>query len=855
MSDIFFFTDVDLLNKQTAEQAFGPVHGCEETQYRVTSMHTAKDDPNAYAMISGVVQIVETVCNDLVNIVLKPDADSLPIGLKIEFIVYRGIRKDSLFTEDLNHIRFDNDIDLLKEIWEHYVFEKDEDCPPSSVLMGTIFDKQYISDLFEKKNSCCPRVEKGQSIGRFDKHLFGIEIVLFQLFSKTTVDSLFFTENIVTLEGISSVKNKNQILSYMDIIALYGLFYKEGINIKTGFVDGTAFCDIISKKFFNRNRLYLDFRFEEMSLALYKHNVSVRFSYITDNDKISFFEINIESYGWPIGIIDDFCVDEMLTECTLQMGIKCNEIMNNMIIYTTYKNISTSQSYVVFPEDQIWKEFKDEELYAVPIKKHLKIPLYENHAVSLYVKFNIINNGGLLFESGIFLLSKDFLNETNGINPLNTYSYLQPFNIYNIGTDNSEIYNYLIEGIYTGYLVFDKYRVNFYAQRSCSDYLTRSSSLDAIVNTLNSSIKSGKICKTQYENKIILEYSSYKTRTDNYGDFFLISISYNEYKIIKDIIAKENVEIPEVVLEKIYNAEDAPISIKIKDFYAQNVISTNVVVYSTHGIVYSSPLSPHDYEDCPKLSSSMIFLEESALYQSDFINIFSVLEKTRIYNDLSEKIQAINPNIVCNVKIDNLNETDGKTKYNNYNSMDIIINSHSLTVKHDIFIAKTFIHEMLHVYLNLYENMLPHTDLSQQIITYKQQPDTKIDKESRCMGAQHNVMADYFRKEILVLGISEYINQKGYDFSNGITITYDNIFDNNKEETTTIYSYDICEAISWMGLVRPYTNQATKKWREFANTNNQNALRLIAIAILFMGKRIENKKIETTYINRGIFDK
>lgn len=41
MSDIYFFTDVDLLNEQTSEQAFGPVVGNEETQYRVTSIHSA----------------------------------------------------------------------------------------------------------------------------------------------------------------------------------------------------------------------------------------------------------------------------------------------------------------------------------------------------------------------------------------------------------------------------------------------------------------------------------------------------------------------------------------------------------------------------------------------------------------------------------------------------------------------------------------------------------------------------------------------------------------------------------------------------------------------------------------------
>ena len=43
-ADIFFFTDVELLAEQTAEQAFGPVRNNENSQYRVTSLHSKKNE-------------------------------------------------------------------------------------------------------------------------------------------------------------------------------------------------------------------------------------------------------------------------------------------------------------------------------------------------------------------------------------------------------------------------------------------------------------------------------------------------------------------------------------------------------------------------------------------------------------------------------------------------------------------------------------------------------------------------------------------------------------------------------------------------------------------------------------------
>lgn len=92
MSDIYFFTDVDLLEEQTAEQAFGVK---SETKFHLTSSFTIKDKNKnacAYAIMSGSALFLEQVNNDKVNVILKP-LISPRIKMPVKYIVYRGLKK------------------------------------------------------------------------------------------------------------------------------------------------------------------------------------------------------------------------------------------------------------------------------------------------------------------------------------------------------------------------------------------------------------------------------------------------------------------------------------------------------------------------------------------------------------------------------------------------------------------------------------------------------------------------------------------------------------------------------------------------------------------------------------------
>ena len=78
MADFFFFTDLDLLNSQSSDQAFGPVisgdpiYDANKDKYRLTSVHTATSTPLAYAVCKGQVLVQEDATNSaLVNVVFR----------------------------------------------------------------------------------------------------------------------------------------------------------------------------------------------------------------------------------------------------------------------------------------------------------------------------------------------------------------------------------------------------------------------------------------------------------------------------------------------------------------------------------------------------------------------------------------------------------------------------------------------------------------------------------------------------------------------------------------------------------------------------------------------------------------
>jgi len=326
MSNFHFFTDLDLLNNQTTSEAFGPVVGDEETKYRLASMHSASDDPKAYAICNGVVFVQEvTTDSSLVNLILRPTNQPDLKELSIKCFVYRGIKKDSLINGAVIADALNND--LTNSIWEsqnnrNISAGTTDDAPKEAlgIQYTTGITGCEDSDPFEPiffltdVTYQLSKVNAGWNIGTFDKDNFGIEILFNSIGFKPSFAQIRSLDNVINLPapaGTSQAElfewkhDKEIILNYLDPCAFYGLLYNSILKAKnstdTEFTNrsGNIIYDDILSKLINKNSIYIDIRNEHNHSLNYYGNYQNNVKTCYDESET----LSNEDYyqnGWPI---------------------------------------------------------------------------------------------------------------------------------------------------------------------------------------------------------------------------------------------------------------------------------------------------------------------------------------------------------------------------------------------------------------------------------------------------------------------------------------------------------------------------------------------------------------------------
>ena len=345
MADFFFFTDVDLLDSQTAEQAYGPagVSGGKD-RFRITSIHSATGTPKAYAICDGQVAIQQDSENaNIVHLILKPNEQPFINCSRIKYIIYKGINKESLLDGD--NILFNLENDLTKSIhssWDAYILSSGEPISiPSSKSLGldligsvaNFGDNDPIDNLFYRDSSSIqfPLVRGGWIVGTFDKAKFGIEIVTDDIGSDPLLCLSRRIENFISVNELTGSEtdselfkhwhNKESILHYIDPSAFFGMFYASKLKGKTSVVDyvknsknevydfilkGNQHKEISDGNFFNRNVVYLDVRNEHNQSFNYYKNYGTNIKLLLkENLNEEFFEtVDYYNSGWPILILN-----------------------------------------------------------------------------------------------------------------------------------------------------------------------------------------------------------------------------------------------------------------------------------------------------------------------------------------------------------------------------------------------------------------------------------------------------------------------------------------------------------------------------------------------------------------------
>lgn len=340
MANFFFFTDIDLLQAQTQEQAFGPIDSTQtaafestKDKYRVTDKHTATSNPLAYAVCKGKVLVQPDANNALlVNVILKPEIQPQNHP-SVKYYIYRGIIASSLITGTL--VSKDTNT-LTKSI-------NDKHKDPSKKVLGIeMYNTEGYNDTDLVDNAFyLPRntfelwpVDGGWSIGTFDKDNLGFEIMLDVLGFNPTFDLIRKNTNCIEVPSLTGSENpaqifshwndKEAILNYLDPAAYYGNFYDDKIAVRksTDTVSTTLIPEFEKVKnddiyknvlsgttnsnFINRNKIYLDIRNELNYSFNYFGNYSkeIKISYNHDDVEPTVIK-DYYGNGWPIMVLTD----------------------------------------------------------------------------------------------------------------------------------------------------------------------------------------------------------------------------------------------------------------------------------------------------------------------------------------------------------------------------------------------------------------------------------------------------------------------------------------------------------------------------------------------------------------------
>jgi hypothetical protein len=529
---IYFFCDHSLLKPQQASKCFGPIAGDESNKYRVCSLHEFTSDALAYSVTKGAVKIqpIGGATSELVNIILKPENPQFCPGLKIKYIIYRGIKKSSLISADT--IAPSESNDLTANIWSNHIksVQLTAGTPaaitgdPSNHILGWHLSNEdgnkSISLLFDQpSNFSTPVIEEGKSIGEFKAAAAGIEVVMEGYLLDDTLQSVRTQDHIIDISSLSDsfvIKSKReQVVNYLDISAFYGTSSSNGTTIKSTSNSDTTlnseqlYTDVLAIKFINHEKCYLDIR----------DNGNLSFVYLKPTYEAKVFNLSIDEYTiqdsnytsnhWPI---HSFLTPPNFT------AQRRNGIYSGLMNFGFERIATENNPTLIFPTTPLnWTiKFITPEVSLrgnpalilsstkISISEQLKIVLNASHnkdgepkLVSSYLRCNYYYNHltSPQTESDSFPKIRPFDNmfalpieRPFGADNAGLYIYRSPLecftqyefntNIKNVNVDPKPIGDdRIVKGIFDTYIAFEQNRVTFFAllkqaSKVTGDFLT-----------------------------------------------------------------------------------------------------------------------------------------------------------------------------------------------------------------------------------------------------------------------------------------------------------------------------------------------------------------------------------------------
>lgn len=368
MSKIHFFSDDDKLLTQTNEQSFGAKNDDGNLQtYNLQSVFTVDLDSPIYAITKAqLLYLTDQTDSSLLNVVLKP-INAFTAGLPIKYIIIKGIRRNSVIDQedkiiqDFSGWKTDNILKVIKSIQDKVNSKLGTDDVATSSSLGVQFSEQNTSTIdsifYDNTDDFHPIIvsggcEIGKAIGGDSK--MAIQIIFDLVDSNPSIldarkfQSIFQIEKI-NLSIITDLKerkkakfinrsNKESILKYLDITALYGLCRNQ--NFRVIGIDNNTYLD----KFFNKNLVYIDVR-DNYGYS-YNHFLNFddefyRWQYNAVNELI--FDVSSVYEEWPIITINNMEYQSNKKEFLASFPISEGAPEKNIFVTSFTGKVSTSK--------------------------------------------------------------------------------------------------------------------------------------------------------------------------------------------------------------------------------------------------------------------------------------------------------------------------------------------------------------------------------------------------------------------------------------------------------------------------------------------------------------------------------
>lgn len=358
------WTNMALLQKQTAANAFGPSPANPTNIFNLTSLFTATTTVQnnntpvpAYAMTSGYVFIQPiTGDNTRINLILKPLRQPKIGFTPIKYIVYRGLTLTDFLqgpSPNDNVAAGPGASPFMQFI--HQVFQQraaDAGVAPGQLLSSTLgwdptnqplidpIDKYFYSSNPQRQ---LPIVTMGMQLGTFvtaANAQFGIEIILEEgsyrptlAFARRASYNIDFTLN--NPGGpLATRAAREEILNFIDPAAYIGMHWTLGLEqpggnpAKTG---QTLYTDEISQ-YATCNKRYIDIRSENgYSYNYYQNYLVIARGTSTGNISVgpNVNNLTAQTYGtssWPLVILNEnnFQTEDQNINLDIQVKIDDN---------------------------------------------------------------------------------------------------------------------------------------------------------------------------------------------------------------------------------------------------------------------------------------------------------------------------------------------------------------------------------------------------------------------------------------------------------------------------------------------------------------------------------------------------